>query len=63
MMTLSCFAPLRSVGDGVAQTQLNTLKEILNDIGESVGDDNHFKNSLLFNQKFIVRALCQTKKV
>ena len=63
MMTLSCFAALSSVGDGVAQTQLKTLKEILNDIGESVGDDNHFINSLLFNQKFIVRALCQTKKV
>ena len=44
-------AGLRSVGGGDAQTQLNILKEVVKDLGESVGDDNHFVKKVFVQSK------------
>ena len=55
-------AGLRSVGGGDAQTQLNTLKEVVKDLGESVGDDNHFVKKVFCSIKNLMSDRCATQK-
>ena len=52
----------RSVGGGDAQTQLNTLKEVVKDLGESVGDDNHFVKKVFSSIKNFMSDRCATPK-
>ena len=55
-------AGLRSIGGGDAQTQLNTLKEVVNDLGESVGDDDHFIKKVFCSIKNLMSDRCATQK-
>ena len=55
-------AGLRSVGGGDAQTQLNTLKEVVKDPGESIGDDNHFVKKVFSSIKNLMPDHCATQK-